>query len=119
MQVRVMEGHVATYPDPIRLKAGDTLTLTGQTDEWDGHTWLWAQGPDGKAGWVPDTIVENVAGLAKANRDYSAMELTCSKDDVLIVVEETHGWTWCRSRTGDEGWVPSRNLSRLDPPVSA
>lgn len=114
MQRRVTQCHSATYADPISVKAGDLILLTGKTDEWDGHAWLWAEGPDGKTGWVPDTIVESGDGQALANRDYSAIELTCVEGEILIVVEETHGWAWCRSSTGDEGWVPLRNLSTTD-----
>jgi len=115
MQVIAIEGHSATYADPISIKAGDPVTLSGKTDEWDGHIWLWAEGPDGKAGWVPDSIIENRDGQARADRDYSAAELTCIKGEILIAVEETHGWAWCRSSTGEEGWVPLRNLSPHNP----
>lgn len=111
MQVTVIEGHSATYADPIRFRAGDHLVLTGKADEWDGHTWLWAEGPDGKAGWVPDDIIENRNGQQHARRDYSAIELSCATGEHLIVIAETHGWAWCRSDTGKEGWVPLRNLS--------
>lgn len=48
MQMIVVEGHVATYSDPIIVKTGDLITLIGETDEWDGHVWLWAEGVDGK-----------------------------------------------------------------------
>jgi hypothetical protein len=92
MQVIVIEGHSASYADPVSVNAGDPVILTGKADEWDGHTWLWAEGPDGKVGWMPDAIVENRGGRWHANRDYSAAELTCARNEILIVVEETHGW---------------------------
>lgn len=111
MRVVAIEDHSASYTDPISVKLGDLITLTGKTDDWDGHIWLWAEGPDGKVGWVPDTIIENKNGRGSVCRDYSAMELGCSKGELLTVVEETHGWAWCRSPAGGEGWVPLRKLS--------
>lgn len=111
MQMMVIEDHIASYADPISIKAGDPIMLTGKTDEWDGHIWLWAVGLDGRVGWVPDAIVENRDGHERSNRDYSAVEMTCAKGETLIVIEETHGWAWCRSCLGNEGWVPLRNLS--------
>lgn len=117
MQVRTIEEHFAVYADPICVKAGDRLTLTGKTDEWDGHIWLWAVGADGKAGWVPDSIVENRTERFQASRDYSAIELDCAKDEIVNVIEEIHGWAWCRSSMGKEGWVPLRILSPLPEPA--
>ncbi|NTG45262.1 SH3 domain-containing protein [Rhizobium rhizogenes] len=52
MKKAVVEDHKATYLDPITVKAGDMISLSGKTDNWDGHTWLWADGPNGKAGWI-------------------------------------------------------------------
>lgn len=120
MRVRAIKEHTAIYADPICVKAGDRITLTGKTDEWDGHIWLWAVGADGKAGWVPDTIVEKRGERLQVNRDYSAIELTCTKDEILNLVEKTHGWAWCRSSAGNEGWVPLRILLTLPehPPIS-
>ncbi|MBA8901549.1 MULTISPECIES: SH3 domain-containing protein [unclassified Phyllobacterium] len=112
MRKVVTLGHDATYPDPITLKVGDEVILTGKTDCWDGHTWLWAKGPDGKTGWLPDTAVEkNFRGQSIACRNYSAMELTCATGETVLILDETHGWAWCRSLKGMEGWIPLRNLS--------
>jgi len=30
---------------------------------------------------------------------------------VLESFDTTHGWAWCRSEAGNEGWVPLKNLS--------
>lgn len=115
MRKSVIEDHSATYPDPIVVRAGDLIVLSGKSDVWDGHRWLWATGPDGKAGWVPDSFVMSSQGTTRATRDYSAAELTCRKGAILTVSEETHGWAWCRSGSGQQGWVPLRNLSPQEP----
>lgn len=110
MQKTALESHTASYADPIVVKAGDAMRLTGESERWDGHLWLWASGPDGRAGWVPDTLVADDADEPRAARGYSAIELSCKAGEVLEVMEETHGWAWCRSADGSEGWVPSRIL---------
>ena len=73
-RIFVIIAHVKSYADPIAAKKGDVVTLSGKTDIWDGHRWLWAAAPDGREGWVPDGLIE-AASPQKANRDYSAEEL--------------------------------------------
>ena len=115
MRKRVIESHSATYLDAIAFRAGDPIVLSGKIDVWDGHRWLWATGPDGKAGWVPDSFVASGHGKTCAARDYSAAELTCRAGEILTASAEVHGWAWCRSDSGRQGWVPLRNLSPLEP----
>lgn len=115
MKKSVIIDHTAIYPDPIAVAAGDVLILTGKSDQWDGHLWLWASGPDGRAGWVPDCLVVVTDGKPRAVRSYSAAELTCRQGETVTVIEVTHGWAWCRSDTGHQGWVPLRHLASLGP----
>lgn len=110
MRLRVREAWTASYADPIRLSAGDAVVLDGRRDNWDGHWWLWGQAPDGRAGWLPDSLLEGSGGTPRARHDYSAMELTCRAGDLLDGLGATHGWTWCRASDGREGWVPDRCL---------
>lgn len=110
MQVEVIEGWTASYTNPVRVRAGEALVLDGREDLWDGHRWLWARGPDGREGWVPDSLV---APDGTASRDYSALELTCDAGERLEAVEERHGWVLCRNAEG-EGWVPVRNLRKIE-----
>ena len=107
----VTEAHVASYADPIAFKIGDPINLTGKSDNWNGHIWLWAVGPDGRSGWIPDTAIRLLEGQHIASYPYSAAELSCSAGEVLIVLEETHGWAWCQAANGVEGWVPLEKLS--------
>jgi len=106
----LLEDHVASYEDPIAFTQGQALSLTGKAEIWDGYRWLWAVGPDGRAGWIPDDSVIVKDGGVIALRDYSAMELTCDKGAILLVIEETHGWVWCSAPNGLAGWVPANKL---------
>ncbi len=107
---RVIADHQASYPDPIRLKAGEQIKLTRRRDIWDGHLWLWAISPDGREGWIPDTAL---SPDKRAQYDYCAVEISCRIGDTLTGLHATHGWLWCRTRSGDKGWVPLKNLQPL------
>ncbi|MHA7772157.1 SH3 domain-containing protein [Roseibium sp. M-1] len=106
----VLEDWTATYPDSISVTAGEAIELDGRKDVWDGYTWLWAKNTAGREGWVPDCLVSSDAPVV-ATEDYSAMELTCKKGDVLITERILHGWAFCRNEADERGWVPARNLS--------
>ncbi|SFI93684.1 SH3 domain-containing protein [Albimonas pacifica] len=110
-RARVVAAYAAAYPDPIRLRAGEAMVLTGAEDLWDGWRWLWARAPDGREGWVPDDLPR--PGPVAA-RDYDARELSCEAGEVLPVEELRHGWA--RLRRGEAtGWVPLRCLEAADP----
>lgn len=107
MRYIVTEGWQASYADPIRLRPGDPVVLSGRRDLWEGHVWLWARAPDGREGWVPDDLIQN----SRALRAYAATELTCAPGVRLVGGTADHGWIWCRDAAGAEGWVPARCLS--------
>ncbi|MEM8550932.1 MAG: hypothetical protein AAGF45_01015 [Pseudomonadota bacterium] len=108
----VTRPHVPQYVDPIVVRAGTELKLNGEVDVWDGHRWLWAAAPDGREGWVPDTLPVSTPSGTVAAQDYSAVELAVSPGDEVTISAGTHGWSWCRCATG-EGWVPDRCLKAL------
>ena len=110
--VVVTKSWIATYPDPISIKAGDPVRLSGRKDIWDGHVWLWAIAPSNKEGWIPDTLLDGTI----ARYDYSAQELTCNIGEKLIVLKQTHGWSWCKATSGELGWVPDKVLKNSAPP---
>jgi uncharacterized protein YgiM (DUF1202 family) len=99
-----------SYADPIVLTKNEELWLSGKTDSWEGHIWVWAKNQAGKEGWIPDTLIENQAGRYFANNLFSAMELTCHIGQELTFIDETHGWVLCKAKDGSQGWVPAKNL---------
>ena len=108
---RLREDHEASYPDPIRLAKGAPLALTGREDIWDGHRFLWAVAADGREGWVPEGLIARSGEGLTVTRDYSAVELTCTAGETVELLWQTHGWAWCRTAEGEEGWLPLRILS--------
>lgn len=107
---RVIEDWRATYEDPIVLMEGEELWLTGKTDDWDGHIWVWAKNRAGKEGWIPDQLVRKVGDKAYANTAFSALELTCHRGEMLEGFDKVNGWIMCTAAGGLKGWVPARNL---------
>ena len=113
MKLRVvLENHHASYAEPIKVAKGAVLSLTGREDVWDGHRWLWAFADDGGEGWVPDDLIIEIDERPVASRDFSAIELTCSAGDAVEIIRKTHGWAWCRTCDGSEGWLPLGNLAK-------
>lgn len=107
---RVRTAWTASYPTAIALRAGDPLQLDGRRDSWEGHIWLWAQAQDGRAGWIPNTLVDTTGGRTTARADFDAMELSCAEGERLVGLEHGHGWVLCRNASGRTGWVPERCL---------
>lgn len=110
-EVTVIAAWTASYAEPLVVAAGETLRLTGRTDVWDGHTWVWAYAEKGSQGWIPDDLGETREGRVVARKDYSAAELTCAAGETLTCTATSHGWSWCVSATGASGWVPSSHLA--------
>ena len=108
----VVDNHTSIFPDPITVGKGEHLFLSGRSDDWDGHQWLWAKAVDGCEGWVPEDLPIVLAGQPCAAYAYSATELSVKKGDKLNVLEQSHGWAWCVDTSASEGWVPLKVLEQ-------
>ncbi|MBY5932943.1 hypothetical protein KUV51_08040 [Tateyamaria omphalii] len=109
----VVTDWTAAYEHPITLEEGDELWLSGKSDNWDGHIWVWAKDRAGREGWIPDNLAKRVGGKTYARAPFSAQELTCQLGEKLDGIDETHGWVLCRNTNGMVGWVPSRSLREI------
>jgi hypothetical protein len=107
---RVIANYSRIYEAPIIGTAGDTVKIVPRDDDEPG--WIWCEHlVSGLAGWVPQAFLERSSEQAAVLcRDYSAMELSVSVGQTLIIFETVAGWTWCVSTVGDAGWVPAHNL---------
>jgi len=99
-----ISGHRAVYPDPLKVRTGETLRI-GEVDE-DNGAWAWCTGPSGKGGWMPRAYFEGDGENGTALRDYDATELSVEAGEELTVLEEEGGWVWARDSGGRFGWVP-------------
>ena len=110
MRMRATASHRASHADPVRVKAGEPLRPTGREEVWDGFRWLWAVGPDGREGWVPEDLPVPCGTGWVAARDYSAVELDIAAGEPVQVLEARSGWVWARRQDSAEGWLPARAL---------
>ena len=107
-RVRVAQAYCALYPEPLVVKAGDTLRLGVCDEEYPG--WVLATSSDGKSGWIPEEYLDMVGDSGTARRDYTSVELSVSEGEQVMLVERVAGWGWVVAGPGREGWVPLRHL---------
>ncbi len=101
---RVISVYQKAYADPIRMKAGDELSIGAKESEWPG--WIWCTSRDGKSGWVPAKYVDRQSNTGVALYDYDARELSVSAGQVLSLGQAESGWVWCTNPEGQSGWIP-------------
>ena len=105
----VVRPHVCTYPNPLSVRAGETVTTGRQDTEWPG--WTWCTAANGLCGWIPEGYLKREGIQAILLKDYRATELSVSEGDPVKVKEVESGWAWCVSANGEEGWLPQDHLS--------
>jgi hypothetical protein len=110
-QARVIKPHKPLYEDPISLEAGQKLAVTEKKEDWQGWTWVWCKGEDGRAGWVPDSyLIQKLDGYV-ISCDYDARELAVEEGETVLVQRFESGWAWCSNLRGESGWVPEENIT--------
>jgi flagellar basal body rod protein FlgF len=110
-KVRSTRASQPSNPDPIKMRAGDHLEVTGE--EEDG--WIWCRHQSGKESWVPLSLLradqEGASRIALA--DYDATELPVAEGEEFRAMLEEHGWLWCETTEGQLGWVRLAQVERL------
>lgn len=104
--VRVHTPHKASYAEFIAVKKGTQVALGRRDSEWPG--WIWCTNDSGKSSWVPETYLDIHEKTGIFRQDYDARELTVEIGDLLAVETEAAGWLFCRSKSGEFGWVPKK-----------
>lgn len=94
------ENHV----NPMNLVAGQEVTSGPADKAWPG--WIWVTDSGGRSGYVPASQLEPLGeDRWAAIADFDSTVLKVSRGDVVESVREVHGWHWCKSEGGKEGWV--------------
>lgn len=101
--------HVIPDRPPLRLAVGQQVQAGDRDSEWTEFVFVTAA--DG-TGWVPARHLSTSSGAAVVQAPYDTTELSTEVGEVLEVLARDleSGWLWCRSRTGNEGWVPVKTL---------
>ena len=115
----VIADHQMSYPDPLRVHAGEMVTLDGREDPWDGHpewTYLWCISQQGKGGWVPADLIarDSGSGTGAARSDYDTRELSVNAGEDVTVERAAYGWLWCTNDQSVSGWVPASKVEVSD-----
>lgn len=111
-KVRVRLAYEVQYPDPLRVIAGDPVSVGREDPEFPG--WKWCKGPDGREGWVPIELLSNEGLDAVVLQDYSARELAVQPEELVVVEDARHNWLLVRNARGERGWIPASNTEPID-----
>jgi uncharacterized protein YgiM (DUF1202 family) len=109
--VRVIAAYQAPFPDPIRVKQGDIVTIDFQK-KTNISGWIWCTHESGKSGWVPESYIEVQGSTGRMNCDYDAIELTVHVGNILTVHKEESNFYWVTDQSDNQGWIP---VSHVEP----
>ena len=113
-KVVAVEDYDAVYPVALCLTAGEHVHTIRWDSEWPG--WIWCEAEDGRAGWVPERILErDRSGGASLTENFDGTEISICLGEHLVVEREESGWLWCRGSEGKVGWVPGNRVRALPP----
>ena len=107
--MRVVREYAAQYPDPITVQAGDRVLVGADDPEFPG--WRWSRGPDGRAGWVPEPLLQQEGSEAIMLQDYTARELSVQAGTEVVLQHAISGWAWVTASDGRAGWIPQTCLA--------
>ncbi|WP_459206003.1 SH3 domain-containing protein [Pseudomonas sp. MLB6B] len=113
MKSVVIKVHRSEYPQPIRLVAGQLLSV-GQryegSESWED--WYLCSCAGQSPGWVPAQLIEILGvGQGRAREPYCAHELDVEPGQLIEVLRPLNGWYWCkRLSDGELGWLPAEVL---------
>jgi len=112
VKLRVKEAHKASFDYSVAFKKGDKVKVGREDPEMLG--WFWCESEDGVGSWIPEEYLARKNSEGMITHSYDTTELTVAIGETLQCLREVKFWTLCRARDGKEGWVPTRNLERMD-----
>jgi SH3-like domain-containing protein len=104
----ITQKYKVQYPDPIQVKAGESVEVA-RADE-DSPGWYWCRAADGREGWMPWELLSSQRSPAVVLQDYSAKELAVQPGDEVEVQEVRHDWVLVKNAEGELGWVPKSHI---------
>ena len=108
---RVRKDYESPYPEPLEIRAGETVTVSDKESEWPG--WVWCTSAINRSGWIPESCVEQMGDRRRVLRDFNTRELSVRLGERLVAEREESGWLWCLNQRGQSGWVPKDHLEEL------
>jgi hypothetical protein len=113
-QVISRTAHEIPQRPPIRLSPGHQVQVGDHDTQWPEFVYVTAAHG---SGWVPARHLSRQSGTAVVLTAYDTTELATRTGELLDVLAEDllSGWLWCRSETGEQGWVPVNTVA--EPPT--
>ena len=89
----------------LQLSIGETVQVGDRDTEWPEFVFVTASGG---TGWVPARHLSRPTESAIVDKAYDTTELATQVGELLDVIAEdsASGWLWCRTSSGQQGWVP-------------
>ena len=116
MEYRVIESHRSEFPQPIKVRCRDVVSVTDKASAAFPDWVFCATTPEAPGGWVPRSILRVEGTHGQVLEDYDATELDADAGDVVEGLRVLGGWVWCRDRRfGRCGWLPLDKLRQDDP----
>lgn len=105
-RTRAAAGHRRSFERAPCVRAGGTARWVRDDEKHPG--WFFGTDADGVEGYFPADWfeIDRTEGVARARRDYDAMELTVKSGTGLEIVAEAAGWVLVRTPDGGLGWIP-------------
>ncbi len=111
MKLEVKAPHKASFDYSVVFKKGDKVKVGREDPEMPG--WFWCMNKDGVWSWIPQEYLARSDSEGTITHDYDTSELTVAVGEILEDLEEVSSSTYCRTRDGRKGWVPTKNLERI------
>lgn len=108
MQCQVIKEYTSHYPNPIKLKKGESISVGARDDEYPG--WIRVTTKSGNEGWAPEQYINKDSGQPTATQDYDASELSTTFGETLSVKNIINEWAWVENQFGNCGWVPYKTI---------
>ena len=108
IKARVSKDYEASDPDPLVISAGEQLQVGENDTTWPAF--VRCRNGQGNEGWVPESFIERQGNVGFARVNYSAVELSVTTGETLILEQEAGGWYWATNEAGRSGWIPAENI---------
>jgi hypothetical protein len=72
---RVVKDYAVAYPNPIKLKSADAVSITKRETNPDWLGWVFCTSEEGVSGWVSEKCLEITGDNAIVINDYDATDL--------------------------------------------
>jgi RimJ/RimL family protein N-acetyltransferase len=105
-RLRTALAHERSFDRAPRVRGGDIVRRVRDDEKNPG--WFLGVAPGGVEGYFPSRWFEADpdGAIARALRDYDAMELTIEANVEVECLAEESGWLLVRTDDGRQGWIP-------------